>query len=151
MDYNKILNKAKLEESKNVVKMYEAKYYEALTDTLQLMEESEQNEVLSKMDEKALFGSMASQVKKMTKQVTKTQGALTELKTAIASDPTAKTNQNLIALAKNVDGLLLECGEILKALQEPTFVGNYTIIDNNTGLFGKNKGNGLSSKDFKNL
>lgn len=148
MDYNEILNKAKLEESKDMVKLYEAQYYDALTDTLAIMDESERNETLSTMNEKALFGSLQSQVKKMTNQTAKTQQALVQLQSAIQSDPKFKTDKGLQTLNQNVANLIAQSKDIQTTLQNPEFIKSYQTVDANTGLFGGNKGNGATSGAF---
>lgn len=149
MDYNEIVRKSKLEESKKAIKMQEAQYYDALTEAMSYMSDVELNDTLGKLDEAALFGSMGSQVKKMVKSTTDTLNALNELSAAVKSDKNFKTNQGLQTLDANIQALIKRCQGVQNTLaNDKDFEASWKAVDANTGLFGRNKGNGVTSANF---
>lgn len=155
MDFEKICNESKLAEQQETLRLAETSYYDTLSDTLEVMTESERVETLSKLDEKALFNSLSAQARKMEKALRETIASLEEL---IGKDGKggpvqldAAKNQNAATLYQQLLYVYNEAKASLAKVTSPAFVNSYKTIDKNTGLFGKAKnGSGFSSAEINN-
>lgn len=93
-----------------------------------------------KLDEKALFGSMASQKKKLVDQILYVIQKVQKVG-SLASEEAEAAKKEFIENAYELYQVLSNDQDVAKA---------FDLIDKNTGLFGRNKGNlSVTSKDFK--
>ena len=157
MDYSKVYNETKLLEQQEKLRLEETKYYDNLTDLLETMNESEQKEALSKMDERALFNSLTSQAKKMKKALEETIGSLEELigkdgkGGPVALDAANPNNKNAQVFYQQLLGLYNQAKASLAKVNSPEFINSYKTVDANTNIFGKTRGSmGISSRDIDN-
>lgn len=156
MDFEKICNESKLAEQQSQLRLAETSYYDTLSDTLEVMTESERIETLSKLDEKALFNSLSAQARKMEKALRETIASLEELigkdgKGGPVQLDAAKNNQTAAVLYQQLLTVYNEAKASLAKVTSPEFVNSYKTIDKNTNIFGKTKGSmGFSSSDINN-
>lgn len=98
------------------------------------------------LTEKALFGSMASQYKKLTKQMNDLDKVLSRMNTKGKITP---------ELQKLVDAYEDAAEEMKAMLNDPNTQNAFTQIDDNTGMFGRDKGrlggkkSGMTSTKFQ--
>lgn len=142
MDYNKILQKAKIEESKDNVRYQEDKYCEAVINMLEIMDETQQIEIINNMTQPMKEATLKKQALKMNKQLQNASVSIEKLENAVKTNRKS-TPENIKKLLGKIEPIKAKIKETLDILNQDGFKAWYTSIDNNTGVFGFTKKNAV--------